>query len=144
MAEQADSESKPRPPATAAEVFGEVVSLMMMPSSHKFLFLSDLEWLVVPPIMLRQFRLWRNAERPVGYASWAFLSEAVEARMLAGGRRLQPNDWKSGDRAWLIDMAAPSADFAEAMVKELKEKVFAGKPLKGLKPREGGSDVVEL
>lgn len=135
-----------RSPTSAAEVFGEVVALMMMPASHKHLFLADLEWLVLPPIMLRQFRLWRNADKPVGFASWALLSPEVEARMMGGARRLQPAEWKSGEHAWLIDVLAPTPDFAQQMVDELKRTVFQGRPLKGLRPRKegGGSEAVEL
>lgn len=135
-----------RQPATLAEVLGEAVYLMTKPASHKFLFLADLEWLVMPPIMLRQFRLWRQGTSPVAFATWAFLSEDAENRLLSGVRRLQPQEWNSGDRAWLMDVVAPDPQFAQRMVEELKQAVFAGRSLKGLKPREGGqgSDVAEL
>lgn len=131
---------------TLSSVLGEVVFLMMTPPSHKHLFLTDLEWLVMPPLTLRQFRLWRQGTRPIGFASWAFLSEEVAERVRGGVRKLKPADWKSGDNAWLMDVVAPNAEFAQQMVEELKKTVFPGQVLKGLRPRAdgNGSEVVEL
>ncbi|MEW5726351.1 MAG: toxin-activating lysine-acyltransferase [Pseudomonadota bacterium] len=145
MAED-EGKAAPRQAATVAEVLGEVVYLMTKPATHKFLFVADLEWLVMPPIMLRQFRLWRQGTTPVAFASWAFLSEEAENRLLAGVRRLPPQEWNSGDRAWLMDILAPDPQFAQRMIEELKQAVFPGRVLKGLKPRENGqgSDVAEL
>jgi cytolysin-activating lysine-acyltransferase len=136
-------------PSTFAGVFGEVVSLLIMPVSHKHLFLADLEWLVVPPLKMRQFRLWRQDDRPVAFASWAFLSEEVEARVLearvlSGLRRLKPNEWKSGDRAWLMDVVAPRPETAKQMIEELKRTVFPDRPLKVVQQTpDGGSAVAE-
>ncbi|MGE5546800.1 MAG: toxin-activating lysine-acyltransferase [Solirubrobacterales bacterium] len=147
MADEKEPAHEPdRAPATLSQVLGEVVFLMTMPQSHKFLFLADLEWLVMPPLGLRQFRLWRQGQQPVAFASWAFLSDEAQERAVAGVRRLRPSDWKSGDHAWLMDVVAPNAEFAQKMVEELKRDVFAGRTLKGLRPRPqgGGSEVVDL
>lgn len=138
MGESGVQAKEPKHPATLAEVLGEAVYLMTKPASHKFMFLADLEWLVIPPIMLRQFRLWRQGNAPLAFASWAFLSEDAENRLLSGVRRLQPQEWNSGDRAWLMDVLAPDAQFAQAMVDELKRAVFPGRVLKGFKPGAGG------
>ena len=48
-----------------------------------------------------------------------------------------PTDWKSGSTLWLIDFIAPLGGQDE-MVKELKEKVFAGQSFKSLQPSEEG------
>lgn len=134
------------PGVTLSSVLGEVVFLMMSPPSHKHLFITDLEWLVMPPLTLRQFRLWRQGNRPIAFASWAFLSDEVGERVMGGVRRLKPADWKSGDNAWLMDVIAPNPEFAKQMVDELKKTVFADRVLKGLRPRADGtgSEVVEL
>lgn len=69
-------------------VVGHATWLMMQAPTHKHLFLADLEWLVLPPVILGQFRLWRRGDVPVGFASWAYLSEEAEARVRSGVRRL--------------------------------------------------------
>jgi len=55
---------------------------MMRSAPHRHLFVGDLEWLLLPPIALKQFRLWRRDNMPVAFASWAMLSDEVEARLI--------------------------------------------------------------
>lgn len=120
---------------------GEVIWLMMYSAGHKHFFVTDLEWLAVPPVALRQFRLWRRNNLPVAYASWAYLNEAAEARLMQGVRKLAPNDWKSGDRLWLVDLVVPFGGTEEVM-KELREQVFKDKKAKTLRPSPEGTMVV--
>jgi cytolysin-activating lysine-acyltransferase len=120
---------------------GEVIWLMMYSAGHKHFFVTDLEWLAVPPVALRQFRLWRRNNLPVAYASWAYLNEAAEARLMQGVRKLSPNDWKSGDRLWLVDLVVPFGGTDEVL-KELREQVFKDKKAKTLRPSPEGTMVV--
>lgn len=106
--------------------------------NHKHLFVSDLEWLVAPPILLRQFRIFRRNGAPVGFVTWGFLSTEVEERMAAGQVKLSPTEWNAGDQPWLVDEVAPFGG-GEVMVKEIKEKVFVGRKLKVLQPAPDGS-----
>ncbi len=85
---------------------------MMQSRAHRHLFVGDMEWLLVPPIAHRQFRLWRRAnmppKRPGAYASWAMLSDEVEARLM---QSLGINGGTEGDTEadTQTDGAAPSA-----------------------------------
>ncbi|MBL4807716.1 MAG: toxin-activating lysine-acyltransferase [Rhodobacteraceae bacterium] len=127
-------------PASAEKItaFGSVAWLMMHSKPHKHLFITDLEWAVEPPISLNQCFFWHRGHVPVGYASWAYLSEEAETRMLQGIRKLGPADWKSGDRLWLMDLIVPFGGMAEA-AKELREGVFKGKKVKSYQPSPDGS-----
>ncbi|TAN58172.1 MAG: toxin-activating lysine-acyltransferase [Magnetospirillum sp.] len=129
-----------RPLAGPPDAVGQVLGLMLASPAHRNLFLSDLEWLVIPPIMLQQFRLFRKDGRVVGYASWAFLSAEAEARMLEGVRRVAPADWRSGEALWLIELVAPFGG-GEAMLAELRDKVFSGRKIKALQPAPDGKGV---
>ena len=132
---------QPKPhPHTPAEVMGDVVWLMTQSPAHKHLFIVDLEWLVLPPVMLRQFRLVRGKEKPQAFVTWANLSEEAEQRLMAGHTRLKPSDWNSGDRAWIVDLVAPFGG-QEAVLKEIKQRLFADKPLKLLQPGKDGRPV---
>lgn len=125
-------------PGGPAEALGQVVGLMMASPNHKHLFVTDLEWLVAPPILLRQFRIFRRDNAPVGFVSWAFLSAEAEERLAAGQIKLNPAEWNFGGQPWLIDVVAPFGG-GEAMVKEVKEKVFADRKLKVLQPAPDGT-----
>lgn len=126
-----------RQPSGPAEVLGDVVWLMTHSPNHKHLFIADLEWLVMPPVMLRQFRLVRGKDKPQAFVTWANLNEEAEQRMMAGHTRLRPSDWNAGDRAWIIDLIAPFGG-QEAVLKEVKQRLFAEKTLKLLQPGKEG------
>jgi cytolysin-activating lysine-acyltransferase len=107
-------------------VLGQVVWLMMNMPIYRHVFLTDLEWMVMPPIMLTQYRLFRADNRVVAFAAWAHLSEAAEARLQEPNPRLAPADWRSGDRLWLVNLFAPFGH-QEVALKELEQTAFAGK-----------------
>ena len=65
------------------------------------------------------------------FASLKPVNDEVEARLAAGTTKLRPQDWKCGDRAWVVEAIAPF-DGAEEMAKDLKAKVFATRELKFL------------
>ncbi|MBF0268902.1 MAG: toxin-activating lysine-acyltransferase [Alphaproteobacteria bacterium] len=129
-----------RQPSGPAEVLGDVVWLMTQSPNHKHLFIADLEWLVLPPVMLRQFRLVRGKDKPQAFVTWAMLNEEAEQRLMAGHTRLRPSDWNAGDRAWIVDLVAPFGG-QEAVLKEIKQRLFADKPLKLLQPGKDGKPV---
>lgn len=117
---------------------GHVAWLMMHSKAHKHLFVTDLEWACEPAIALGQCYFWHRGHIPVGYASWAYLSEDAEKRMLQGVRKLSPSDWQSGDRLWLMDLIVPFGGMEDA-AKELREKVLKGKKVKSFQPAPDGS-----
>jgi cytolysin-activating lysine-acyltransferase len=123
-----------------SEVLGEIVWLMSQSPLHKQFFISDLEWLVMTPVLLQQFRLFYDQAKPIGVAFWATVDAEVEARLAAGTTRMRPQDWKSGDRLWVVEVIAPFGG-AEAMVQDLKAKVFPQREVKFLAMGTKGREV---
>ena len=121
----------------AAAMLGEIAWLMTLSPSHKHLFIADIEWLVTPPSTRKQFRLYKTDKTPWAYASWAFLTEEAEQRLINGQRRLQPAEWRAGDRPWLIDVICPFGG-AEGVLKDIRDNVFPDKQVKALVPGEDG------
>jgi cytolysin-activating lysine-acyltransferase len=117
-------------PHTVSHMLGEIVWLMTQSPLHKHFALADLEWMVMPPILLQQFRVFHDKGRPVGVALWAFLSEEAEAKLSLTPVRLRPDDWKSGDRCWLVDLIAPQATadntLVAAMLGDLQRTALKG------------------
>ena len=119
-------------------VVGEVAMFLGESKRHRHNFLSDLHWLVLPPVLLRQYKLARDSEgRTVGYVSWAFAGEGLAARLIEGDLRIRMSEWKGGDQALVVQLACPRA--AEGrLLGAVKSEVFAGRSLQAV--RRGGPD----
>jgi cytolysin-activating lysine-acyltransferase len=128
-----------------AEVLGRITWLMLQSEPHKHLFLTDLEWRVLPPVLLKQFRLFRKDGAPIGYAAWALVDDDTDTRLRKGETKLKPEDWRSGPNLWLLDLIAPFGG-EKVMLKELGEKVFKGKSFRTFMPGKDdkGLRVVEI
>ncbi|MEQ1887886.1 MAG: toxin-activating lysine-acyltransferase [Alphaproteobacteria bacterium] len=111
------------PLPTMASALGEIVWLFSNSIAHRHLFIADLEWMVMPPLLLGQFRLFRANDRPAGLALWAHLSDEVEARLQSGIGKLKPEEWKSGPHLWLVELIAPLGG-AEEMLADLQANIF--------------------
>lgn len=101
---------------------------------HRELAIKDLEWLLMPPLALEQFYLFRDAGKPVGLALWAKCGPAVARKLQApratGLPILSLEEWKGGDQTWLVDLVCPFATEAnrqrELMIADLIVKPLAG------------------
>src|SRR5947209_5511459 len=102
--------------AAASKLFaasiGDMVVLLSRSPAHKHFSLADIEWLVLPPVIARQFYVVEAADKergfraPIAAVTWAFVSEEIDQRLteqIDGRVRLRPEEWKSGKMAWIID-----------------------------------------
>lgn len=80
---------------------------------HKSIALGDLEWMLMPAILLKQFRIFYKGEQPVGVAIWALTDDLVAKRIDAGDKRLAAVEWKSGTNMRIMDVVAPFGGEAE-------------------------------
>jgi cytolysin-activating lysine-acyltransferase len=83
---------------TVARMLGEIVWVLTQSPTHKHFALSDLKWMVMPPLSLEQYRIFRAGTRPLGVAFWAYLSDEAEQKLLSGAGRLRPDEWAVGMR----------------------------------------------
>ena len=108
----------PREGAKAAGAPGEsakgiqqdeaAVTFMMAAPQCRHLFLADLELCLLPPLALKQCRLFTKAGRPIGLVTWAMLSDEVAERLKTDPqKRVKPADWRSGERQVIVDVVAP-------------------------------------
>lgn len=120
---------------TVSHMLGEIVWVLSQSPVYKRLAIADLEWMVMPPMLLNQFRVFRKDEQPVGFALWAYLSPEVEARLEEKLKKkekftLTPAEWKSGDRLWLIELVSPfhtpENNLNEHLLADLTQGVFKG------------------
>lgn len=99
-----------RKSVTVSHVFGEIVWLLSQSSKHADVSAKNMSWLIIPPIILRQFHIFREGSRPIGAAIWAKLDAQAEKRLRIEESSRNPiadSDWSSGDTTWLIDLISP-------------------------------------
>ena len=104
----------------------DVVKLAMRAHKYRNLFLSDLTWRILPPLMLGQAQFMLDAQGDVvAFISWAKLNAQVAARLDNPLTfRLQEADWTSGQMIRIIDVISPLGQ-EEALAKEMLEKLQA-------------------
>jgi cytolysin-activating lysine-acyltransferase len=138
---QIKSGQGPEAKKTVAQVLGEVTWLLTQSPVHKQLFIGDLEWFVMPAVLLEQFRIFNGPQHPVAFALWARVSEETEQRLEAGAHKLRPDEWKGGDRAWLIEVVAPFGGHDEILA-DMSKNIFAGETFKYHSVNDAGQRVV--
>ncbi len=150
---QPDSDQRQKQNAASARLLfrlGEVMSVLMRAPQFRALPLSEVQSLVVPPLALGQFLIAEAQSKSKGYvtpvatALWAKVSNEVDRKLseeLDQPIRLAPDDWKSGDNAWLIVLAG-NAQAIGPLLKKFQETSLKGQPLKMRAKGKDGKTVV--
>jgi hemolysin-activating ACP:hemolysin acyltransferase len=134
-----------------ATSLGKLVAAMLVSPAHRDLPLSEVADRVLPALSANQFVVAEAVPQgatftaPVGLILWARVSEAVDRRLLedlTSPMPLAAGDWSSGDRLWLVE-ATGGARVIEAMLRQLLEGPFAGKPFRLRRRGADGRYVVE-
>lgn len=124
-------------------VLGPALWLYARDPIRKFTFLADIDWQVLPPVILDQCRLYTKNGIPFAFFTWAHVSDAVDERLRSGIGKVAPHEWKAGAHVWLIDLVAPFGQMDE-MLGELRSTVLAGQAIRALlpDPQQGGKLVM--
>lgn len=88
-------------------LLGMVSWLWMSSPLHREWSLSALAKNVIPAIENEQYMLLVDNGVPIAYCSWADLNIDTEVKYIKDIGSLTPEEWKSGDRRWIIDWVAP-------------------------------------
>lgn len=107
MSERGEEPVTPGNSISSASVLGEIAWLLCHSKLHRDWPIGSLQQWVLPAIHHGFFRLYRQNGKPHGFVSWALLSKEVEEAYVLNTASLHPDDWKSGDRGWIIDYVAP-------------------------------------
>jgi len=122
--------------------FAKVVITMMTTPRYKHCSLSELEHLVLDPLLRNRVALAEGKSKDgaapaqddalAGIAIWAKVSPEVDAKIREQIKakvfpiRLKPADWSSGDITWLLDVIAPSPTLATAVLANFRQTVKEG------------------
>lgn len=118
----------------------EIVWLMSQSPLHKRFFIEDLEWFVMTPVLMQQFRIFYDTTKPIGVVLWALADDDVAMRLAEGTTKMRPQDWQSGDQPWVVEVIAPFGG-AEEMIKDTKANVFGARELRYLVTTAAGKEV---
>ncbi|RUM03843.1 toxin-activating lysine-acyltransferase [Rhizobium chutanense] len=108
--------------AALQSTFGQVVLAMTSVPRYRSQMLSDLHHLVVDPLINDRIAIAMpksvTGVEPPAIAIWATVSAEVDSRISEQAKagvfpvRLKPEDWKSGELVWLLDVIAPTRELA--------------------------------
>lgn len=114
-------------------LLGPVTWLMLQQPATRHTLVGDLEWRIMPPLVLDQAKLYMRDESPLAFVSWALLSEQVAQRYRFAPHQLTIADWQSGDQVWIIDLLTPFGGAKEVM-NDVRQNLFAGQTVYQLAP----------
>ncbi|MCA1323481.1 toxin-activating lysine-acyltransferase [Herbaspirillum sp. alder98] len=118
-------------------VLGPVTWLMMQQGATRHTLLSDLEWRIMPPLVLDQAKLYMREQMPLAFVTWATLSDDVVSRYRKAPHHLTASDWRSGEQVWIIDLIAPYGGVQDILT-ELRTTIFPGQVIHQLAPMPQG------
>ena len=107
---------------TFSSVLGQAIWLMSMDDNYKHLPISMIEGRALPPIILRQFKLYYKDKQPIGFLTWALLDQPVT--QITDFSAFTGNNleiWRSGAAITVIDCVSPFNDPALLRERFLQE-----------------------
>lgn len=122
-------------PARGADrlrLLGEVLWLLMNSRVHSPYTIEEVKLAVLIPIEKGQAVLFRDGDRPVGFVSWAWLSDEVAERYARTTKPIGPAEWDSGKNLWFMDFIVPFGQ-AREIVRHLREVRFPDHVAKSLR-----------
>lgn len=129
-----------------AEVLGSLMWLWQYVPSLKNAPLSYLMTRVIPYIQHRQFAVFVENDRVIGFVSWAFLNSDTEQKYIQSqGLPLSIEESNSGERLWIIDWFSPFG--RSKMIKNLiAQQLFPKSGMRSLyhRGRETGLKVMSF
>ncbi len=72
-----------------------------------------------------QYRLLRQDGQPVAFLNWAWLSEELSRAYQRAPFHLEPEQWRSGDQLWFMEIMGPSHHLP-ALIRDLREHIPSG------------------
>ncbi|MEJ8562321.1 toxin-activating lysine-acyltransferase [Yoonia sp. GPGPB17] len=103
---------------------GDMLWLYSLSEIHQSWPIASLHKWLLPPLERGQYRLYHQGQRPVGFVTWAWMSEQVEQEYIHKKGALDKHQWKTGDRIWIIDFIAPFGH-AWMIAEDLRQNRFS-------------------
>lgn len=131
---------------------GDVAVVYSRSPAHKHYSLADIEWMILPAVLTGQVYVAEAQDKatghraPVAVVLWANISAETDKRLTADAGqklRLRPDEWKSGDILWIVDVAGDPRAIVAAL-KALLEGPFKTRDVKVVSAHPQSGSSVEL
>lgn len=120
------------------EDFCEIVVLLDTSPAHRRYSVEDIYRIIYAPIVLDQYRIYRDAAgRALTFVTWAWLSPMAARGFIDRTRLLQPGDFQSGDELWFIDIVGHNPNM-RGIVRDLQSTFGGAKGGYHMRMRERG------
>jgi hemolysin-activating ACP:hemolysin acyltransferase len=128
-------------PRSNSEVLGEILWLYAHSQIHQRLKLYEVEQFVLPAIKHGRYRIYKRNDAPIGYVGIARLAKEIEDAWLHHRYVLQPDDWVSGDRLWILQFVVPFGDVLAVRKMLWREPELFRKQIWAQRPNKNGPGV---
>jgi cytolysin-activating lysine-acyltransferase len=125
-------------------ILGPATWLFARDPLRRHTFFADMDWRLMPPLVLDQCKLYTKAEMPWAFVTWALVSDAVDQRLRSSSPVIAPHEWRGGDHLWLIDVVAPFGGGEELARQAVKEVAPGRKASVWLPDASGQARLKEL
>lgn len=139
---QADALKDSKEALKKLPILGPAMWLYARDDQKKYTFIAEQDWLLLPPIILDQCKLYTRDEIPWAFCTWANVSDEIDARLKSTTPKIAPHEWQSGTHLWLIDITAPFGD-RDALIADLQKTDFNGVAFSALLRQPDGSAVAK-
>ena len=133
-----DTANAPQETLPDFTLLGESLALMAQCELYKSRSIDRFGELVLPPMRLGQFRIWRRNGLAVALATWAYLDAETELAVVDNDQPLSPTDWACGNRPVVMDVVAPFGD-GFAASRDLVRTIFPGIAFKAVRRSADGT-----
>lgn len=124
-------------------IMGPALWLYARDPMKKFMFMADIDWAILPAVILDQCRLYTKEGIPFAFFTWALVSDAIDQRLRSGTPCIAPNEWQSGEHLWLVDVVTPFGK-TEEMIEELRNAQFPDMKISALLPDPQQGNQIKL
>lgn len=129
-----------------SDVLGSIVAVMMRQREYLHYRIADLAAWVRPAVELRQAKaLFCSRGRPLGYITWAWLTDELSARFAAGeAPLLRPEEWNGGTHLWVMDLVALDRSLGVVIAALRSDSEFRGHPVHWMSRPKAGRQTKHL
>ena len=102
--------------------FGDLCYLLAASGKYNKWTFGKIKHYFLPPIQAGQYFAFRNGDLPIGFITYAYVNDALLAKLLCGKQAVQPDQWNSGELLFFPDMVAPFGN-VKAMMRQVQQQM---------------------